>query len=116
MQWVGNLYKLIHERCLSSYGFQGYKEHCDFICWTPCGMHCEQILSDPKHFFDITKPAFEFFIAVLLPRLLTGSPPTMEKPVTQNHAPNTYCWCGGEDEGKMVACDNAACTLPVKRV
>ena len=51
-------------------------EYCDFICWTPCGMHCERILSDPKHFFDITKPALdEFFIAVLLPRLLTGSPP-----------------------------------------
>ena len=44
----------------------------------------------------------EFFIAVLLPRLLAGSPPTVEKPATQNHAPNTYCWCGGEDEGKMV--------------
>ena len=84
-------------------------EYCDFICWTPCGMHCERILSDPKHFFDITKPALEFFIAVLLPRLLTGSPPTVEKPATQNHAPNTYCWCGGEDEGKMVACDNVSC-------
>ena len=85
-------------------------EYCDFICWTPYGMHCERILQDPEHFYDIMKPALDkFFMAVLLSRLLTGSNLAVAKPVTANHATNTYCWCGGRDEGKMVACDNASC-------
>ena len=48
-------------------------------------------------------------MAVLLPRLLTGSNITVAKLVTANHATNNYCWCGGRDKGKMVACDNASC-------
>ena len=85
-------------------------EYCDFICWTPCGMHYERILSDPV-FFDNLKPILDnFFVSVLLPRLLTGSSSTVEKPAaTKMLAPNTYCWCGGEDEGSMVACDCTTC-------
>ena len=48
------------------------KEYCDFVCWTPHGMHIERILVDPSHFSD-TKPALDrLFVQVLLPLLLTG--------------------------------------------
>ena len=81
-------------------------DYCDFVCWTPCGMHSERILSDPGFFRDL-KPALDkFFISVLLPQLLTGS---SSKSVTEQTTPNTYCWCNGKDEGSMVACDNALC-------
>ena len=40
-------------------------EYCDFICWTPYGMHCETILQDPEHFYDITKPALDKFYGCL---------------------------------------------------
>ena len=86
-------------------------EYCELICWTPCGMHCERFLQDPEHFYDMMKPALDKFLRLFcyLARLRTGSNLTVAKPLTANHATNTYCWCGGRDEGKMVACDNASC-------
>ena len=73
-------------------------------------MHCKRILQDPKHLFDIIKPALDNFLtAVQLPGLLTASNLAVAKPVTTNPATNTYCWCDGKDEGKMVACDDASC-------
>ena len=97
------------------------KEYCDFVCWTPHGMHVERILSEPAY-FDDTKPALDtFFLTVLLPLLLTGRrqlPEESSNRVSQqgnhpNHTAHqdlpTYCWCNGGDMGQMVACDNPNC-------
>ena len=86
-------------------------DYCDFVCWTPCGLHCERILVD-TNFFEQVKPSLDkFFISVLLPRLLTGSTSTSSAVTKQVSVrpQNTYCWCDGKDEGKMVACDNGSC-------
>ena len=86
------------------------KEYCDFVCWTPHGMHVERILTNPSHFSD-TKPALDtFFLQVLLPLLLTGRKQECEG--TDEVSPKkckNYCWCDGEDAGRMVACDNPSC-------
>ena len=85
--------------------------YCDFVCWTLCGLHYERVLADHDHFEEV-KPALDrFFVSVLLPRLLTGSMSgsTGVEQAAQAHIPDTYCWCNGKDEGKMVACDNDSC-------
>lgn len=91
------------------------KEYCDFICWTPEGIHVERILPHTTHYME-TKPALDsFFIKVLLPLLLTGKTFFDETPQTTNQlshkSPTTYCWCGGEEAGRMVACDNPQCRI-----
>lgn len=86
--------------------------YCDFVCWTLCGLHYERVVADHDHFIEEVKPALDtFFVSVLLPRLLTGSMSgsTAMKQAAQAHIPDTYCWCNGKDEGKMVACDNDSC-------
>ena len=46
-------------------------EYCDFVCWTPHGIHIERILPDTP--FETVKPALDtFFVRVLLPLLMTG--------------------------------------------
>ena len=47
------------------------KDYCDFVCWTPKGMHVERILHDPSVFSKI-KPSLDHFLrSVVLPELLT---------------------------------------------
>ena len=88
-------------------------EYCDFICWTPLGFHTDRIVFDPSFFFDCIKPALDkFFIEVMLPELLTGVRQSKRCKKMELENPSTeksYCWCGGKDEGRMVACDNDSC-------
>ena len=100
------------------------KEYCDFVCWTPHGVHIEQILVDPSHCSD-TKPALDqFFIQVLLPLLLTGkkistsnqresagssSQPSEHTRDSAHEKRKSYCCCDGDDVGQMIACDNPSC-------
>lgn len=115
------------------------KQYCDFICWTPLGMHTECILPEPSY-LSKTKPSLDaFFVKVVLPLLLTGctsisnegrqgsshslldtnSTETVPSTCTSNgnstcppHFPvPTYCWCGGGESGRMIACDNPCCTV-----
>ena len=85
-------------------------EYCDFVCWTPHGMHIECIL--PDTLFETIKPTTDtFFKKVLLPLLITGRTQREQTQSTQgtSHASekdDTYCWC----KVAMAACDNA-CTL-----
>ena len=44
----------------------------DFVCWTPQGLHIERIMYDPKFFDDMELKLRQFFIQVLLPRVLCG--------------------------------------------
>lgn len=44
--------------------------YCDFVCWTPEGIHIERILPDPVLFGEVIKPALDnFFVKILLPLL-----------------------------------------------
>ena len=36
------------------------KDYCDFVCWTPKGIHVERITQDPEHFKQ-TKTALDYF-------------------------------------------------------
>ena len=48
------------------------KEYCDFICWTPHGMHTEHILPEDSYLNETIPQLDAFFVKVLLPLLLTG--------------------------------------------
>lgn len=87
------------------------KEYCDFVCWTLCGMHTEQIVLDPMYLSTIKPKLDAFFVKALLPLLLTGksvpdlraslsSRPSADSNLDPALAP-TYCWCGGEESGCM---------------
>lgn len=100
------------------------KEYCDFVCWTPYGVHVERILANPLHFRDTKAALDEFFLQVLLPLLLTGkeqvstnkskrmgkvSQPSRHTTSLLHKKSKRYCWCNGEDIGRMIACDNTRC-------
>lgn len=82
------------------------RDYCDFICWTPVGIHVERITRDPVHFSIIQPSLDNFFRHVLLPQILKGA--SGDSSVTQAVA-KKYCYCQGEESGKMVACDNPTC-------
>ena len=83
--------------------------YCDFVCWTPHGIHIERIL--PDTLFETVKPALDtFFVRVLLPLLMTGKTQQEQGTAHVSGKEDTYCWCNGKDEGAMVACDNENCT------
>ena len=88
------------------------KEYCDFICWTPQGIHVERILPDRAHFAEIKLFLEAFFIKVILPILLTGKrhrDNIVEATTRKSQETSRYCWCEGEEAGQMVACDNSNC-------
>lgn len=94
-------------------------DFCDFICWTPLGMHNERILFDSTYFSRIRPKLDAFFIVAVLPLLLTGRtcrPQPADEPATSttgtlNSSPVNYCWCRGEESGRMIACDNDKCKI-----
>ena len=113
------------------------KEYCDFICWTPHGMHTERILQEASYLSEAMPHLDAFFLKAFLPLLLTGRtqicregsqggsehPPkdtngantvqshSRDNTSSTSHQATTYCWCGGEDVGRMVACDNPNCPV-----
>ena len=111
----------IRLQCTHEYFFQVQgqlavceKDYCDFVCWTPEGIHIERILPDSDH-FSVTKPLLDaFFVKVLLPILLTGKLAQEKETSPQREelrsATQTFCWCCRE-EGRMVACDNSRCKM-----
>lgn len=44
--------------------------YCDFVCWTPLGMHIEQIEMDPSHFQHMKPKLDSFFTRIILPQVL----------------------------------------------
>ena len=113
------------------------KEYCDFICWTPHGMHTERILQEASYLSEAMPHLDAFFLKALLPLLLTGRtqicregsqggsehPPkdtngtntvqshSRDNTSSTSHQATTYCWCGGEDVVLMVARDNPNCPV-----
>ena len=84
------------------------KSMCDFICWTPKGMHIETIFEDESLQCDIVSSCKDFFTCYLLPELLTRRLQDDGNPTVNN---KVYCYCGKGEYGEMIACDNPSCTL-----
>lgn len=94
------------------------KDFCDFVVWTPKGMHIEQIARDESFFGDL-KPYLDnymYFMKILLPVILTGSieyviPSARSSQTLDTTTGRVYCTCGGPEEGRMIACDNDDCAI-----
>ena len=93
-------------------------------------MHTERILPEVSYLSEAMPRLYAFFLEVLLPLLLTdhteiGGECTQVTGIAtstncttrvRSHSFNdtsspswqvtTYCWCGGQHVGRMIACDN----------
>ena len=49
------------------------RDYCDFVIWTPNGIYNERIYPEPAFFFTISKQLDDFFIKIILPKLLTNN-------------------------------------------
>ena len=86
------------------------KKKCDFICWTPKGMHVETILEYKTLQCEIASSCKDFFMTFILPELLTHRLQDHGIPLV-NETEKVYCYCGKGEYGDMIACDNPDCTL-----
>ena len=87
------------------------RNYCDFVCWTPAGMHIERIRVDRDVFDRIKLSPESFFKDVLLPHLLKGdfTAAATSEIKTSISDEAVYCWCKHSEFGKMIACDNSTC-------
>ena len=83
------------------------RQRCDFVCWTPHGIHIEQIIYDPSFFATICVKLECFFVQVVLPRVLCGA--EKENIGHSSEATGVFCYCRKGEVGKMVLCDNPSC-------
>ena len=80
---------------------------CNFVCWTPHGIHIEQIIYDPTFFTTI---------CVKLELFCSGSFSSCalwcrKKNIGHSsEATGVFCYCWKGKVGKMVLCDNPSCT------
>ena len=81
---------------------------CDFVCWTPLGIHIERIEADSDYFENMKIKLKSYFQNIILPELLTQHIRTELESKDKNHS---FCICGrGEDYDDMIACDNEKCS------
>ena len=90
-------------------------EYCDFISWTTKSVFIERIYRDPDYLKDNLPNLIHFFKKYLLPEILTqkllnslGSKPSI---TSSSLSATVYCTCRKEESGKMIACDNATCSI-----
>ena len=84
-----------------------WKQFCDFICWTPHGMHIERINHNLSVFATILPSLTAFFKAAILPSLLKGKEASMQGTNDENFNPNgeeVFCNCRKGEFGDAVAC------------
>ena len=91
------------------------EEYSDFVCWTTKGLHVERIEYSPSIFVQI-KPSLDlFFKNTVLPELLTHALKdgnTDKEHQTDNQSDDIlYCLCRKGESGRMIACDNASCSV-----
>ena len=87
------------------------RSYCDFVCWTPHGVHIERIQRDFSTWDQMQPKLRLFFVEILLPKILSPSESAHNK---ENTSPNqtrrdVYCFCQKGEMGKMIACDNPKC-------
>ena len=106
----------------TSFGVQLYQKHnyykqvqgqlylcnyayCDFVCWTPVGLHVERIQKDPSIFLEMEPILTNFFLRCILPHVLRGGDFVSSEDVVDD----VYCFCQRSAYGQMIACDNPSC-------
>ena len=89
------------------------KTFCDFIVWTPNGLFTQRIYKDQHYVEKIVKKVTSFYVESMLPELMTHRlQNTSSEDVTSTNtyrAPTLYCSCRGEEQGKMILCENPTC-------
>lgn len=83
------------------------RQHCDFVVWTPNGLHIERISRDTAFFGAMSLKLEQFFIQVILPRVLCG--PDKESYTHPSELTGIFCYCRKGEVGPMVLCDNPGC-------
>ena len=76
--------------------------YCDFVCWTPHGVHLERIAYDVEFVNNMIPQLTCYFLGVILPEILC----TVNEPSSSTE---TYCVCQQGESGKMIACDSTEC-------
>ena len=79
--------------------------YCDFICWTPVGIHIERISFDDEMASEMVVKLNEFFIDVILPSILCGSSSVHSEDA------EVFCICRRGEFGKMIECDSPWCEI-----
>lgn len=89
------------------------KEYSDFVCWTPKGLHVERIEYNPSKFLQIKPSLDSFFKNAVLPELLTHvlKDGDAGKENQTDDQSDVYCLCRKGESGRMIACDNASCSV-----
>ena len=119
----GDFYLKVTEGCLQlsrkhNYYFQVQgqlalcnRSYCDFVCWTPHGVHIERVARDVTTWQEMQPKLQAFFVEVLLPKVLSPQPdnPSDKKTSSIQARSNVYCFCRKGEKGRMIACDNPMC-------
>ena len=83
------------------------RSYCDFVCWTPVGIHIERILKDDSMFETMRCKLDRFFIDIILPKIMIGE--SDKENVHPDNDFDKYCYCRKEIGGEMIGCDNHMC-------
>ena len=87
------------------------KEYSDFVCWTLKGLHVERIEYAPSLFLKIKPSMDSFFKNAVLPELLTHALIDGSTDKENQSDDTVYCLCRKGESGRMIACDNASCSV-----
>ena len=87
--------------------------YCDFVCWTPLGIHIQRIPWDPSHWSQVKPTLDQFFLSVILPKLLCGHDKQNTDPDSDQHSREggNYCYCRNGEHGERIACNNPSCKV-----
>lgn len=84
--------------------------YCDFVVWTVKDVHVERVFRDSAFWDRVLLKVTKLFIHVVLPELLSHYFTRSTAPeAEQGHPSSSFCFCGGPESGKMVACDANGC-------
>ena len=83
--------------------------YCDFVCWTPKGIHVERIMYDEEFVTVMISKLDSFFVKALLPKILCGT--YEEDSLFGDCEADVYCLCCKREAGKMIKCDSMQCEI-----
>lgn len=85
-------------------------KYCDFVVWEPSLLQMKRIKWDEDLCANIFSISRRFFVSAVLPELYAKYSTRQNSVGTNALCQKPYCFCNGAEKGKMVACDNEACT------
>ena len=92
------------------------RKHCDFVVWTPLGIHVNRIYEDYTLTEKLVKKLTIFYVEQLLPAIMTNNMSASCQTITQDETSSDeddqiYCYCRRGEIGKMIACENEDCKI-----